>query len=47
MKKCEYVVLECGIGGRLDTTNIINNCMAASITSIGYDHQDILGDTLE
>ena len=42
----EVVVLEVGLGGRLDAVNIID-ADAALITSIGLDHQDWLGDTLE
>ena len=46
---CDYVVLECGIGGFLDATNIVTaeELVCSTIVSIGYDHMDILGDTLE
>ena len=46
---CEYVVLECGIGGFLDATNIVTaaELVCSTIVSIGYDHMDVLGDTLE
>lgn len=44
---CEYVILETGIGGRYDSTNFYDNPCAAVITSISYDHQAILGNTLE
>lgn len=44
---CEIVCLEAGIGGRLDSTNIIENTLAAYIMRIGYDHTEILGSTLE
>ena len=44
--KCEYAVLECGIGGHLDSTNIIDTPVCSAITSIGLDHIDIIGDTL-
>jgi dihydrofolate synthase/folylpolyglutamate synthase len=43
----DYQVMEVGLGGRLDASNIIDSEKVAVITSIGYDHQDILGDTLE
>lgn len=43
----EYVVLETGLGGRLDATNVIRKPIVSVITSIGYDHMDILGDTIE
>ena len=36
-------MLECGLGGRLDSTNVVKNVACAAITSIGYDHQKILG----
>ena len=43
---CDYVVLEVGIGGRSDCTNIISTPVAAVITTIGMDHMDVLGNTL-
>jgi dihydrofolate synthase/folylpolyglutamate synthase len=42
----EVAVIEVGLGGRLDATNVITP-MAAVITSIDFDHQDLLGETLE
>lgn len=45
-KKCEYVCLEVGIGGRLDATNIINPHLAL-IMSISFDHTAQLGNTLQ
>ena len=45
--KCDYVVLECGLGGRLDSTNIINTPVLTVITGIDLDHTSILGDTVE
>ena len=44
---CEYVVLECGLGGRLDATNIIKTPILSVITGIALDHTAILGDTHE
>ncbi len=44
---CDIVVLEVGLGGRLDTTNIIPAPEVTVITSISLDHTDILGGTLE
>lgn len=44
-EKVEYAIIECGIGGRLDATNFITP-IASIITSIGYDHQNTLGNTL-
>jgi len=43
---CGYVVLETGLGGRLDSTNIIKNSVCSVITSLGYDHMDRLGNTI-
>ncbi len=42
--ECDIVVLECGLGGRLDATNIIPPPEVAVITNIGYDHTEILGE---
>ena len=42
----EYIVLETGLGGRLDATNAIEDKALCVITSIGYDHMEYLGDTL-
>ncbi len=44
---CDVVVLEVGLGGEFDSTNIIKNKELAIITAIGYDHTAILGDTIE
>lgn len=43
----DFVVLETGLGGRFDATSIISHPLVSLITSIGYDHMHILGDTLE
>ena len=43
---CEFVVLEVGIGGLIDATNIVDPFMTC-ITEIGLDHTDVLGDTIE
>lgn len=43
----DFVVLEVGLGGRLDATNIVENPLAAVITNIGLEHIEILGDTIE
>ena len=45
-KKVDYVVLETGLGGRYDATNVCENTLAI-ITSISLDHTDRLGDTYE
>jgi dihydrofolate synthase/folylpolyglutamate synthase len=46
-KKCVVVVLETGIGGLFDCTNIIRTPLASVITSISYDHTSVLGGSLE
>jgi len=43
---CDVVVLEVGMGGRLDATNAIPAPLVAVITSIGIDHTEYLGDTI-
>lgn len=43
----EYAVVEAGMGGRLDTTNIVKKPLVTIITSIGLDHVEYLGDTIE
>lgn len=43
---CDIVVLETGLGGELDSTNVIPVPEVAVITSIGYDHMEQLGDTI-
>ncbi len=45
-QKCDFVVLETGLGGLYDSTNIVQP-MVSIISSIGYDHMAILGSTLE
>ena len=43
---CDFAVVEVGMGGRLDPTNIVSPCVCA-ITAIGLDHMGFLGNTLE
>src|SRR6266571_5186804 len=45
-QKCDLVIWETGLGGRLDATNIVTP-LASVITNIQFDHQQWLGDTLE
>lgn len=45
-KKCDICVLEVGMGGRLDATNVIRSPLLAVITTISYDHMNYLGNTL-
>ena len=47
IEKCDIVVLETGLGGRDDATNIINTSILHVITSISKDHTAVLGSTLE
>jgi len=46
-EKVEYIVLETGLGGRLDATNMFDEPLVSVITSISLDHMEILGDTIE
>lgn len=46
LKEVDVAVIEAGLGGRLDSTNVITP-MISLITNISFDHKDILGDTLE
>ena len=46
-KQCDIVVLEVGMGGAMDSTNVIEVPEVAVITNIGLDHTEYLGDTLE
>ena len=43
----DYLVMETGLGGRLDATNAVASPLLCVITEIGYDHMQYLGDTLE
>ena len=45
--ECDIVVLETGLGGRLDSTNVIPAPEVAVITHIGLEHTELLGDTVE
>lgn len=47
VKNSDFVVLEVGLGGRGDSTNIIEKPLISIITSISYDHMDRLGNSLE
>lgn len=46
-EKCDIVVLEAGLGGRFDATNIIKAPLLSVITGVALDHMAILGDTVE
>lgn len=45
--KTQIVVLEVGMGGDIDSTNVINNPLVSVITNVSYDHADYLGETLQ
>lgn len=45
-QNCQVVVLETGLGGRLDSTNVVRKPEAIGITTLGYDHCEYLGETL-
>lgn len=46
LKNCDVVVLEVGLGGRLDSTNVIGTPLASVITKVSLDHMNILGNTV-
>lgn len=46
-QKCNWVVLEVGLGGRFDATNVIGKPIITAITNIDYDHTELLGKTLK
>lgn len=45
-KKCDFAVIECGMGGRLDATNVIRHPAVCVLTSISLDHMDYLGSSV-
>lgn len=45
-ENCDFVILEAGLGGRLDATNVIEKSMVSVIMSIGLDHTEYLGETI-
>ena len=46
IEKCDFVIMEVGLGGRLDATNVVENPLITLITSISLDHQQFLGNTI-
>jgi len=46
-EKVDFIVLETGLGGRFDATNVISDPVVTVITKIDYDHMDILGNSLK
>lgn len=46
-RQADYVVLEVGLGGSLDSTNIIDKAVLSVITAISFDHTAVLGETIE
>ncbi|ORX84720.1 FolC bifunctional protein [Anaeromyces robustus] len=47
MEKVDVAIIEVGLGGRLDATNVCSNSLASVFSSIGIDHQTFLGNTVE
>ena len=45
-RKCDYAVIECGMGGRLDATNVIRHPAVSVLASISLDHMDYLGSSV-
>ena len=45
-EKVDFAVIEVGLGGRFDSTNVVDNTKLSIITTIGFDHMDKLGNTL-
>ncbi|MFA4994284.1 MAG: folylpolyglutamate synthase/dihydrofolate synthase family protein [Bdellovibrionales bacterium] len=43
----DFTILETGLGGRLDATNVVENPLATIITRLSYDHREYLGDTMD
>lgn len=46
-EKVDYAIIEVGLGGRMDSTNVISQPLVSIITTIDYDHINILGNTIE
>ncbi|MCH3960691.1 MAG: bifunctional folylpolyglutamate synthase/dihydrofolate synthase [Solobacterium sp.] len=46
-QKVDYALIECGLGGRLDNTNVIAHPSLAIVTTVAYDHMNILGGRLQ
>jgi len=44
---CDFVVLECGMGGQMDSTNVVENTLVEMITSVGMDHMKFLGNSVK
>ncbi len=45
-KKCKFVIMEVGLGGEFDATNVIKKPLVSVITNIGIDHEDVLGSDI-
>ncbi|MFC1484946.1 bifunctional folylpolyglutamate synthase/dihydrofolate synthase [bacterium] len=45
-EKLDFVIFECGLGGRLDATNVFTNPLVSILTNVSFDHMDYLGDSL-
>lgn len=47
LEKCDVIILEAGMGGRLDSTNVIDESLLSVITGVALEHTEYLGDTIE
>ena len=45
--KCDIAIVECGMGGELDATNVMSDVICSVITPVSMDHMSFLGDTIE
>ena len=45
-EKVDVAILEVGLGGRLDATNCVPQPVVCGISALGYDHMELLGNTL-
>lgn len=45
-QKVDVAIMEVGLGGRLDATNCIRSPVVCGVASLGFDHMDVLGNTL-
>ncbi|EFJ38623.1 hypothetical protein SELMODRAFT_402687 [Selaginella moellendorffii] len=45
-EKVDVAIIEVGLGGRYDTTNVVKSPVVCGVTSLGYDHMEVLGSTL-
>ncbi len=46
-RQCDYAIIECGMGGALDATNVVKACEVAVFAAVGMDHMAYLGNSIE